>query len=132
MPVYNNIKDPVMKRGDILIRWGVIVPFGGVAAAIILIAPFGVLPSIHKELFTGYIGVGSLMTWVGLYYIWRSDGWRQGVMFYIILGGILLFILAGTTWMLWLMAIPPVAPVVAGIAWLRSRNKANQSGRVHE
>ncbi|MFC4033640.1 hypothetical protein ACFO3J_19440 [Streptomyces polygonati] len=105
--------DPLIARGDKLIRWGAFIPmFGFVVIGLTarLLTPNRSAFVIEMLLLSV---VGQVLVWLGMNALRRRNGWDSGVMFYIWSGGILSTIAAATTAIFAVMPIPLLAPIVA-------------------
>jgi hypothetical protein len=120
--------DPLIARGDKLIRWGAFIPMFG----FVVIGLTARLLTPTKATFVVEMlclsAVGQVLVWLGMNDLRRRRGWDSGVMFYIWSGGVLATIAAATAAIPLLAPIPLVAPVVATVARWRMRRAARSVG----
>lgn len=116
--------DPLVARGDRLVRWGAFVP----AMGFCVLGLFGRLfiDGRHSYVLAVLIlsGVGQVLAWLGIEALRRSRGWNTGVVFYIWVGGALATVVTATTAIPVAVPVPLIAPVVATLArWRMAREK---------
>ncbi|MGW8380236.1 hypothetical protein [Streptomyces sp. ODS28] len=128
IPIHNPDDDPVLRRGERLVRYGGMLPLVAVLAYIVIGGIVGQLLNVDKDLWQNIhytwvsvvVGLGQIAIWLGMYFVQRSRGWESNVLTYFWVGGIVNTIAVVQLFVMGLLWIPWVAPVVATIAKRRS------------
>ncbi|MFF7155545.1 hypothetical protein [Streptomyces sp. NPDC008139] len=113
----------LLARSDKLVRWGAVVPFGGLC----LISVTARLTDLSRTVFVAEMlslsCAGQLLVWLGMHGLRRSRGWDSGVLFYVWLGGLMNALAVASTGIVYLAPIPLLAPATAWLAKVRLRRK---------
>jgi hypothetical protein len=120
--------DPLIARGDKLIRWGAFIPmFGFIVIGLTarLLVPSRATFVVEMLCLSA---CGQALVWLGMNDLRRRRGWTSGVMFYIWSGGVLATIASATTAIPAVAPIPLLAPLVATFARWRMHRRARSAG----
>jgi CDP-diglyceride synthetase len=133
--ISNPDNDPVLRRGEVLSRYGSCIPLVALGVLNIIAATYHTATNHHfdwgvaKAIILGFAALGQLMVWVGMEYLRRSAGWASGIVFFLWAGALFTSLTIGFTWIFPLTVIPWIAPIVATIAKARlTRRKRVEEG----
>jgi hypothetical protein len=122
--------DPVIARGDKLVRWGAFVPTMGFC----LVCLGGRLVISSRSAYVLVIlvltVVGQTLVWLGMGQLRRGRGWDAGVLFYLWVGGVLATVVAATSAILAVIPVPLLAPIVATFARWRAVRRTRRAAGV--
>lgn len=126
--VSDTTDDPLLALSDKLVRWGAVVPFGG----LVVIALSARLVDPSRDVYVAEMlalsVLGQLLVWLGMYGLRRTQGWDSGVFFYIGFGGVMNALAVASTGIVYLAPIPLLAPATAGFAKVRLRRRRVRAG----
>jgi hypothetical protein len=108
--------DPFIARCEKLIRvGGVLPPLSAILALMVLRVVGGGRVALAMGV-GAFAALGQGIVWAGMRGLKKSRGWASGVLFYLILGGVLSALTLFLTGIPALMPIPLIAPTVGCIA----------------
>ncbi|MGW8378620.1 hypothetical protein [Streptomyces sp. ODS28] len=135
VPIHNPDGDPVLRRGERLVRYGGMLPMLAVLAYIVIAGLASHLVHIDRDLWrnayyawvAAVVGAGQIAIWLGMYFVQRSRGWESNVLTYFWVGAVVNTIAVVQLFTVSLLWIPWVAPVLATLAKRRSVQQRMQA-----
>jgi hypothetical protein len=112
-------RDPELVRADGLIRWGGITPFLSVFPTMVVLR---IVDGTAGQLAVSvgfFTLLGQALVWLGMRELQKSQGWADGLLFYLVAGGLFTAMTLFLTGVPATMPIPLLAPATAWIAKVR-------------
>jgi hypothetical protein len=133
--ISNPDSDPLLRRGEVLGRYGSCIPFVALGVLAIISATYHTATNhyfdrgVVQAIVLGFVALGQLMVWAGMEYLRRAAGWANEILFFLWVGA---FFTSGTLAYAQIFpftVIPWIPPILATIAkWRLARRKRVEEG----
>lgn len=127
---FRSADESVRARSDRLIQWGGTIPFLSVFPTLVTLRIMDGTAGQLAVIVGFFTLAGQALVWIGMRGLQKCQGWADGVLFYLVVGGLFTAMTLFLTSVPAIMPIPLLAPATAWLAKIRLRRGRDRAGVV--